>query len=45
MFMERKLQKTLLAPEERNVADLAYFITGHNCAPLERESEDLLLSL
>ena len=29
MFIEHKFQKILLAPAERNVADLASFITGH----------------
>jgi len=42
MFIEHMFQKILLAPAERNVADLASFITGH-IALLERESGDLLL--
>ena len=40
MFIGRKFQKIFLAPEERNLADLAYHRRKH-CAPLERESCDL----
>ena len=29
MFIERELHKILAAPEERNVIDLEYFITGN----------------
>ena|SRR5437879_9114498 len=40
MFIERRFKKILLAPEERNGADLAYSSPQHR-APLERESSAL----
>jgi hypothetical protein len=38
MFIACKLQKSFLAPEERNKDDLASSSTKNHCAPLERES-------